>query len=168
MSDDLAFRLNALGQELSRQLSTESSDSTASAPEFVDYHGFRKSTLASPEIHAVAARHGFGPSDVQIELVRLERSMPREAHYHEITHAHVVILDGPSFRNPDRAWIYVGSGWSPAAGGTSLDIPPHVVHGFYLESETGALDFLSIQSPPLVRGDHDDFIATKVSEPVKG
>jgi mannose-6-phosphate isomerase-like protein (cupin superfamily) len=168
MSDTLASRLSALSQELFSKLANRSQDVTASTPDFVDYHGFQKCTLRSSDIHELAARYGFQPDDVQIELVRLERPLSREAHYHEDTHAHVVILGEPTFRKPEHAWVYVGTEWSPAFGGMSIDIPPGVVHGFSVESDAGALDFLSVQSPPLVRGDHDDFIVTEVPEPLRG
>jgi hypothetical protein len=165
MSEDLATRLRALSHEVCNTLFAAAATQCLSTPEFVDYHGFQKSTLRSPQILALVEQCGFRPEEVQIELVRLNRPLPQEAHYHEATHAHVMVLGAPIFRNPEQASVYVGSQWSPAHDGMSLDIPPRIVHGFSVRSEAGVLDFLSVQSPPLLQGDHDDFIVMEVPAP---
>ena len=74
-------------------------------------------------------------------------------------HAYCTILGSEdNVAEPKGAHAFLKDRWSPVKAGDVVDVPPNTLHGFTVEPN-GILYFLSLQSPPIERGDgHDDYI----------
>jgi len=120
--------------------------------QMVNYHGFGKYRF-SKEISGAMSRY---QGDVQAELIRVNGDLSHEVHYHEKSRAYVACLGvEESLPNPIRATALIYDGVY-CHSGSVFDIPPGMVHGFTVK-RGGILYFLSVQTPPIVGGGHDDY-----------
>lgn len=128
--------------------------------ELVDYHGFGKARFPEALLTEVLTPHKLTAEEVQIEVVKVEKDLTSEVHYHEETTAYCVVLGrNEHFPSPYRAKAFLGI-WITLVEGDVLSIPIGEPHGFTV-GEDGHLYFLSVQSPPILRGDgHEDYIRT--------
>src|SRR5436190_23151706 len=122
----------------------------------IDYHGFGKVRL-SPEVLAkVPSLSGTDLKDIQPEIIRVDRVLTQEVHYHKHAYAFVVCL-GKSWNFPDpvAARAFFNGRWSYVESGLAIRIAPGTPHGFTIYSG-GILYFLSVQSPPIIGDDGSD------------
>ena len=122
-----------------------------------DYHGFLKAKMPEDFLHQILSPLGLTPTDVQIEIVKVDRDLSKEIHYHDESFAYCVCLGG-EYRtdDPRNAKAFVGDHWFPVHAGDVVKIPPKTPHGFTVEND-GVLVFLSVQAPPIERGGQDDY-----------
>lgn len=144
----------------SAQSQLRSLDSDALVRELLnmrDYHGFSKSRLPPEFLSSILEPFGVTASDVQLEVVMVDRDMSHEVHVHNEANAFVIILGSEEhLPDPSHGECYLNEGWSPVTVSQEINIPAGTKHGF--RSEGGVIWFLSTQGPPIERsGGHDDY-----------
>lgn len=122
-----------------------------------DYHGFLKSRLPQEFLSSVLSPFVLTTSDVQIEVVEVATDLTGEVHYHEESFAYCVCM-GEKYHvsSPKNSKAYLVDHWAPVHEDEVVKIPPGIPHGFTVENG-GTLTFLSVQAPPIVHEDHDDY-----------
>ncbi|MBI4836672.1 MAG: radical SAM protein [Candidatus Abawacabacteria bacterium] len=124
---------------------------------FVEYHGFQKSRLPNSLLVNILQPLGFTAKDVQVEIVKVERDLKDEIHYHESSHAFICILGNKyHFPQPHKAFAFINSKWKMIEENEQWEIPPMTPHGFRVR-QNGYACFLSIQTPPIMKADSDDY-----------
>lgn len=154
-------------ERLSREIKDALTDTAVrNALVFEDYHGFQKSRLPSSVLAKVLLSRGLTEADVQIEVVRADRDLTSEVHYHEAAAAYITILGAElGFENPQGGRYFLEHAWHLAIPGQEIPIEAGVPHGFTVDAG-GRLYFLSVQSPPIVRENgHDDYFKVAVDSP---
>ena len=126
-----------------------------------EYHGFGKARLPDDLLREVLTPHGLTPDEVQVEVVKVERDLSDEVHYHARSVAYVVALGSEDhFSDPPlRGRAFVNGRWQRFEKGDELTIPPGTPHGFTVWGTgggRGTLYFLSVQSPPIVGPREED------------
>lgn len=122
----------------------------------IDYHGFWKTRLPEDFLRSILAPYPLQPSELQIEIVKVDRDLTGEIHYH--THAHAVIYtlgEAEGVEDAARALAYGGDAWRQIQSGEEVNVPPGTAHGFSVEPG-GTLWFLSVQAPPIVGHQESD------------
>lgn len=127
-----------------------------------DYHGFLKSRLPEEFLSSILSPFNLTSKDVQIEVVEVATDLTHEVHYHEHSFAYCVCM-GEEYhvKAPEKAKAYLVDHWAPVQDKDIVEIPAGTPHGFTIE-EGGTLTFLSVQAPPIVHDNHDDYIRIKV------
>ncbi len=126
---------------------------------WTDYHGFMKARLPEDRVDLTAIRYGQRASDVQVEVVTVNRDLAAEIHAHAHSRAFNVVL-GPTegFDEARGAQVFLKDRWLDIQSGDRIEFPQGVKHGFTVRPG-GILHFLSVQSPPIVgRHGQDDYI----------
>ena len=123
------------------------------------YHDFGKDDFSADFVADILGEYMLTSKDVQIDIVCVERDLSHQVHYHSDAHAYLIVLgEQEHVPNPKTAEAYVDGRWFPVSSGQVLSIPPGVHHGFRVSENVGdILQFLSVQSPPIVRDDDDDY-----------
>lgn len=152
--------LEAVGNDILRELRNLPAEQVKSLISMSDYHGFWKSRLPVSFLRKVLTPYQLDPADAQIEIVMVDSDLTNEVHYHQVAHAVIFALgQHEGLDEAKAAMAYEGGAWRPIASGEMLDIPPGTPHGFTV-GEDGELWFLSVQAPPIV-GEHvDDYHRT--------
>lgn len=156
MSTDLGT-LQRVAESILTKLKTASSEESARLLQMNDYHGFLKSRLPKDFLRDVLTPFNLTPAQVQIEIVKVDRDLSNEIHYHEGSVAYCVCL-GEEYRieNPRGAKAFLKDAWFPVHAGDVVAIPAGTPHGFTVD-EGGVLIFLSVQAPPIERDGNDDY-----------
>ena len=149
--------LEAIADSILLKLKSASEEESARLLKMNDYHGFLKSRLPEDFLKEILAPFNLTSEDVQIEVVKVDRDLSNEIHYHEGSFAYCVCL-GPEYRaeEPRGAKAYLKDTWLPVGAGDVVRIPPGTHHGFTVD-EGGVLVFLSVQAPPIERDGNDDY-----------
>lgn len=123
-----------------------------------NYRGFLKCAVPQALLAEVCASLGIDPKDIQAEIVRVDHDLSHQVHHHISTKAYVICL-GPSSHAPapQKAFGFLRDTWFPISEGSELEIPPYAEHGFTVETG-GTLTFLSVQDPPIVSEQGDDYV----------
>ena len=134
-------------------------DDLAHSVAWANYHDFLKARLPEERVEQVVRRYGKKPSDVQVELVTVNRDLTDKVHKHPNSRAFNVILGATEgFENARGALAYLENRWFNIRTGDYIEIPQEVRHGFTVEPG-GILHFLSVQGPPIVsENGQDDFV----------
>jgi mannose-6-phosphate isomerase-like protein (cupin superfamily) len=122
-----------------------------------DYHGFGKSRLTEAFQSHILKQYGLASNEVQVEIVRVATDLTREVHYHQKAFAYIVGLGKSEHLVDSRgARAFLSTEWVPFTQGQEVAIPAGTHHGFTVE-DGGELYFLSVQAPPIVSGQEDDY-----------
>jgi|GEM_PF-1591439 len=144
--------LQQIAESILTKLKAASVEESAELLKMNDYHGFLKSRLPEAFLSDILT-----PEQVQIEIVKVDRDLSKEIHYHEGSFAYCVCL-GEEHRteNPRDAKAFFKDKWSPVHAGDIVAIPAGTPHGFTVENG-GVLIFLSVQAPPIEQDGNDDY-----------
>jgi mannose-6-phosphate isomerase-like protein (cupin superfamily) len=120
-----------------------------------DYDGFKKSSLPESFIGPLLEALRIEPTDVQVELIQVERDLANEIHFHAHADTFVVILGRRErVEKPWKAFAFQRrGGWIMLSAGDKLEIPRNTPHGFTVGID-GRLCLLSVLSPPVASEDH--------------
>jgi len=151
--------LKSLSRAIIQYFRSLSSEEFWHMVEVQEYHGFGKSRLPEQFLQELLDPYNLVPKDVQIELVKVATDLTHEVHYHQRTFAFCTILGSSEHVDPPRAArAFLNDKWSDVTIGQEIEIPAGVLHGFTVDTQhNGILYFLSVQAPPIVRGDGDDY-----------
>ncbi|MDB5254476.1 MAG: hypothetical protein JWL80_542 [Parcubacteria group bacterium] len=149
--------LKEIAESVLQKLQVLSKEEMESIVNMADYHGFLKSRLPQEFLDSVLIPFNLTSHDVQIEVVEVATDLTHEVHYHEHSFAYCVCM-GEKYHvaPPTNALAYLIDHWAPVTDGEVVEIPPGTPHGFTIK-EGGTLTFLSVQAPPIVHADHDDY-----------
>lgn len=149
--------LQQIAESILDTLRNATPEEAAKLLEMVDYHGFLKSRLPAEFLENILAPYNLTPEEVQIEIVKVDKDLTSEVHYHEGSFAYCVCL-GEAYHTeaPRSASAFLNDRWSPVKEGDVVAIPAGTPHGFTVE-EGGVLFFLSVQAPPIVNHGKDDY-----------
>ena len=126
-----------------------------------DYHGFLKSSIPKDFLEEILTLYQLSQDEVQIEIVEVKTDLSKEIHYHKESYAYCVCLgEEHQVKNPHNAKAFLNDKWFSVKAGNIIKIPPNTPHGFTVENG-GILTFLSVQAPPVERGDVDDYYKIK-------
>lgn len=121
-----------------------------------DYHGFAKVRIPGDSFPQTSAIVEIGPNQVQAEIVRVDKDLSHEIHYHKRASAYVIVLgDWEGIPEPKNAKMFVNGEWKDIGKGFERFIPSGTPHGFTVNG--GILYFLSVQSPPILNESGDDY-----------
>ena len=150
--------LKEIAENVLKNLKGLSAEEMKTIVNMADYHGFLKSRLPEEFLSSILSRFNLTSKDVQIEVVEVATDLTHEVHYHEQSFAYCVCM-GEEYhvKAPQNAKAYLVDHWSPVEDKDIVEIPAGTPHGFTIE-EGGTLTFLSVQAPPIVHDDHDDYI----------
>jgi mannose-6-phosphate isomerase-like protein (cupin superfamily) len=149
--------LQSIAESILVKLKEASPEESKRLLQMNDYHGFLKSRFPEDFLSDILSPFQLTPAEVQIEIVKVDRDLSKEIHYHEASFAHCICL-GEEYRveNPRGAKAYLKDSWSRVQAGDIVPIPAGTPHGFTVE-EGGVLIFLSVQAPPIERDGNDDY-----------
>ena len=149
--------LQKIAESILGKLKSASVEEAACLLQMNDYHGFLKARIPEDFLKEILSPYSLTPEQVQIEIVKVDRDLSNEIHYHEGSHAYCVILgESEKVENPKEAKAFVKDHWFSVNSGDVVSIPPGTPHGFTV-GEGGHLIFLSVQSPPIEREGNDDY-----------
>lgn len=149
--------LQHIAESIIGKLKTVSPEESAKLLTMSDYHGFLKSRLPEDFLNDILMPFHLTPEEVQIEIVKVDRDLSKEVHYHEGSFAHCVCLgESDRVENPRNAKAFLEDKWFPVKAGDVVPIPAGTRHGFTVE-DGGVLIFLSVQAPPIERDGNDDY-----------
>ncbi len=149
--------LQKIAESILEKLQNASAEESARLLQMNDYHGFLKAKIPPDFLQEILSPYGLTPHEVQIEIVKVDRDLSNEIHYHESSHAYCVILgEKEKVENPRVAQAFLKNHWFPVSAGEIVSIPPQTPHGFTV-GEGGHLVFLSVQAPPIEREGSDDY-----------
>ena len=154
--------LQNIAEAILQRLSSSSFSEAEKLLQMNDYHGFQKSRLPEEFLDEILVPFGLTPLDVQIEIVKVDRDLSKEVHYHKNSFAYCVCL-GEKYKteNPQGAKAFLKESWFPMNAGDIIQIPPNTLHGFAVENN-GILVFLSVQAPPIEHEGKDDYYKVEV------
>ena len=128
-----------------------------------DYHNFSKVRLPLSWYDDLLINKEWTTDDVLVEIARVEKDNADKLHYHKLSHALCIIL-GPKtgFPKCSRGTVQLHNQRYQALINKEFYFPQNCPHTFHGGIETkdnpkGYLYFLSIQSPPLLTKNNDDF-----------
>ena len=134
---------------------------------YEEYHNFWKCRLPLGWYSDILKFLNISSDDLLIEVARVKGDHAEDLHYHRISHAICIIL-GPTTKFPEVKDGYVIINNKSYKGYEDLEcyFPTDCLHTFHggVPHETnkdGSLYFISIQSPPLLTKDNDDFYFVK-------
>ena len=128
-----------------------------------EYHNFAKVRIPFWWYQDIMQALDLDTSEVLVEVARVKGSHTEDLHYHKMSHAICVILgDETGFKNGGVGLIQLGNQTYNAIEGKECYFPvgiPHTFHG----GSSSDLYFISVQSPPLLTKENDDFYFIKPS-----
>ncbi|MBM3204812.1 hypothetical protein FJZ48_02425 [Candidatus Uhrbacteria bacterium] len=157
MEQDLGKVLKEIGQAVIQFFQEQNPEKLDAMLSFEDYHGFLWSSLPTDVLEKILQPFGYTPEQIEVEVIKTLKDQRDEVHYHQESYAYVFILGHSThFADPEKALTYKDGSWVPVHENESWLISPKTFHGFTVE-DGGMLTFLSIQYPPIVQGDKDDY-----------
>lgn len=130
---------------------------------YTEYHNFWKCRLPLEWYSDVLSALDLDQNDLLVEVARVKGNHAKDLHYHKISHAICIVL-GPScgFNSvPYDCAVQKDSKIETAFENMECFFPSNCNHTFYGSasdtSDKGDLYFISVQSPPLLTKDNDDF-----------
>jgi mannose-6-phosphate isomerase-like protein (cupin superfamily) len=121
---------------------------------YIDYHNFYKAYVPEWLYKNILEFYEFNTEDVLVEIARVHGDHAKDLHYHKIAHAFCIIL-GESVGVSSTGSVQIGDSITKTQAGEDFYFPTGCHHTFYGEEKD--LYFLSVQSPPLLTKDNDDF-----------
>lgn len=130
---------------------------------YEEYHNFWKCRLPVEWYEDLLVALDLTSDDLLVEVARVKGNHAKDLHYHDISHAICVVL-GPQCgfsKVPTDAAVQNGTDIKIAFEDMECYFPQGRNHTFYGstydKSDEGDLYFISIQSPPLLTSNNDDF-----------
>lgn len=130
---------------------------------YEEYHNFWKCRLPLSWYQEVLELLHLSEDDLLVEVARIKGNHAKDLHYHKISHAICIILGlNTGFNSvPYDSAVQINSEFINAYEDLECYFPVGCHHTFYGsvndKSDSGDLYFISIQSPPLLTKDNDDF-----------
>ena len=122
-----------------------------------EYHNFAKVRIPFNWYEDLLDLLDTNESEVLVEVARVKGLHFDDLHYHKISHAICVILgEETGFNSPDGGLVQIGSKSYVAREGMECYFPTGCHHTFH-GGMSRDLYFISVQSPPLLTEDNDDF-----------
>lgn len=131
---------------------------------YEEYHNFWKVRIPFGWYKDCLEALDYGEEDMLVEVARIRGNHAKDLHYHKISHALCIIL-GPQSGFPEVAGgaVIIDNRNITAYEGLECYFPTGCKHTFHGGDDTDGLDnsndmyFISIQSPPLLTKENDDF-----------
>lgn len=153
----LAYFLLSLFKQFIKE---ETYDVHMSELDYTYYHNFSKTRLPFYWYEDLLKMLDLTTDDVLVEIAKVEGNHTNDLHYHKISHALCIIL-GPQTGFNDCYFGEIVKDNKVIRSYEELEcyFPSFCKHTFNapFSDTTGALYFLSIQSPPLLTRTRDDF-----------
>jgi hypothetical protein len=130
---------------------------------YEEYHNFWKCRLPITWYYEILGLLNLDKQDLLVEVARIKGNHAKDLHYHKISHAICIILGETTgfLKTPWDSAIQIDTEIKTAHENMECYFPTGCKHTFYGSTsdtaKTGDLYFLSIQSPPLLTEDNDDF-----------
>ena len=130
---------------------------------YTEYHNFWKVRLPYHWYSDVMKTLDLTMDDLLVEVARIKGNHAKDLHYHKISHAICIVLGEKTGFNPtpyDSA-VQINKEIEFAYEDLECYFPTGCYHTFYGsihdQGDDGDLYFISIQSPPLLTEENDDF-----------
>ena len=130
---------------------------------YEEYHNFWKCRLPLNWYDEVLVALGLEPSELLVEVARIKGNHAKDLHYHKISHAICIVLGNKTGfgKTPWDSAVQIDNEVMVVHEDMECYFPTGCKHTFYGsasdESDEGDLYFISIQSPPLLTEENDDF-----------
>lgn len=130
---------------------------------YTEYHNFWKCRLPLSWYKGILDTLYIDPEDLLVEVAKVKGNHAKDLHYHKISHAICIVL-GPETGFPPCYYgsVVIDRQISPSDENLECYFPTMCEHTFHggistEDNEDGSLYFISIQSPPLLTKENDDF-----------
>lgn len=130
---------------------------------YIEYHNFWKARLPVHWYEGILLDLGLDTKDVLVEIAKVKGDHAKDLHYHKISHAICIVL-GPQTGFPEVSMGRVVRNADTYIAEENLEcyFPTECRHTFHggvstEDNDDGSLYFISIQSPPLLSKENDDF-----------
>jgi hypothetical protein len=139
-----------------------------------EYHGFGKADFNGDWVEEILARHGLGREEIQVDIIYLWTDLTDQIHQHHKSRAEIYVLgEREHLPNPMTAEAYLKGRWHRVFAGNTLGVSPSEPHGFRipgvvrkeLSAANDKLYFLSLQNPPIVTAEYDDYHLVETMAP---
>ena len=127
---------------------------------YEEYHNFSKTRLPFNWYEHILEKLELTTDDLLIEVAKVDLNHDHDLHYHKLSHAICIILgEEEGFYNCGYGQIIKDEETIRTFNGLEVYFPSYCKHTFNApySTVTGSLYFLSIQSPPLLTEERDDF-----------
>lgn len=123
--------------------------------DYTEYHNFWKCRFHKDRYQDILNLYNRTDNDVLVEIVRVKGDHTKDLHYHKISHAFCIILGKEvGLKSPD-GFVQIEDTIIKAKENDDYYFPTNCKHTFH--GGHNDLYFLSVQSPPLLSKDNDDF-----------
>ena len=130
---------------------------------YTEYHNFWKCRLPYHWYSDLLEMLDLDKDDLLVEVARIKGNHAKDLHYHKISHAICIVLGENSgfTKTPWDSAVQIDGEVMIAHEDMECYFPTGCKHTFYGSasdnSDLGDLYFISIQSPPLLTEENDDF-----------
>jgi mannose-6-phosphate isomerase-like protein (cupin superfamily) len=122
---------------------------------YTNYHNFWKALVPQWLYKDILDVYEITTEDVLVEIARVKGDHAKDLHYHKISHAFCIILGENVGVENSEGSVQIDNIISETQPGEDFYFPTGCHHTFYGGEKD--LYFLSIQNPPLLTKDNDDF-----------
>jgi mannose-6-phosphate isomerase-like protein (cupin superfamily) len=124
---------------------------------YTNYHNFDKAFVPQWWYEDILELLELCPDDVLVEVAKVKGDHKKDLHYHKIAQAFCIILgEGVGVNKCDDGWVQINDQLFPSEEDAGFYFPQVSHHTFY-GGKTNDLYFLSVQNPPLLTKNKDDF-----------
>lgn len=124
---------------------------------YIDYHNFSKAYVPLLWYEDILTLLSYNHDDVLVEIARVRGDHTKDLHYHKIAQAFCIILgEGVGVNKCDDGLVQLDNTTLSSYENEGFYFPQNCCHTFH-GGKYNDLYFLSVQNPPLLTKNNDDF-----------